>query len=150
MSFLICSKASSCCLDHTKIAFLVVSLRIGCTTSDSRGRNLARQLTNPSRLSISCLQVGLGILLTASILLGSGLRPSVESTWPRYFTSGLRRLSFLLLNFKLTLRVLCKRSSRFASWSALASSMVSPVPVTNMWSSRRTSTPSKSPRSSCS
>lgn len=81
-SFLNSLKDLSCCLVQMNLSYLVVSWCIACAISDNCGRKIQRML------SASCLQVGLGISLTAFTLSSSGLSPSLERTCLMCLTLG--------------------------------------------------------------
>ena len=78
-------------------------------------------LTIPSSLRTSCLFVGVGMLDTASIFVGSGFRPSAEITWPINVTSFFLSFSLSLFNLIPFSLQHCRRGCSFLLLSARAS-----------------------------
>ena len=115
-----------------------LSFRVG-VVEHLRLRVEARTLPNNSPFPI--FDAGVGIFMIASIFLGSGATPLFAHSWPTKMASVRRSLVFSGLSFCPFSRVRCKNFVRFASWSLIASSWVSPY-----WMIRKSSAITSTPR----
>ena len=107
--------AASCASSQCHSTSLSSRRLNGSVTSERCGRNFPRYVIIPSSLCKDCLLAGVGIFKIAFTLLGSGFKPSGDSTWPMYGTSCFLNCNFFGLSLMFFSRQRSRRAIKFLS-----------------------------------